>query len=180
MGSPFASLTISDRIPFPFDEGQWIRVRKLTGRECERAQEAHREGLVDGSLRLWAATFRRALEKGASDPEVLQAIRDPLTGYDRYALVRAGLVEWSYPRLKPTAAVPAVKNPDGSTTPAVEPYDPIEDLDDEALDFIATEVLRLTKPALFHTTQEEAEAEKKTPDAVSSIAGERAGLVATI
>jgi hypothetical protein len=180
MGSPFASLTVSDRIPLPFDDGQWIRVRKLTGRECERAQEAHRDGLVDGSLRLWAVTFRRALEQGASDPEVLRAIRDPLTGYDRFALVRDGLVEWSYPLRQPIPASPAVKNADGSITPAVEAYDPIEDLDDEAVDFIATEVLRLTKPGLFHATEAEAEAEKKTPDAVSSIAGARAGLVATV
>lgn len=160
MGSPFASRIVSDRIPLPFDEGQWIQVRKLTGRECEQAQEAHRGSL--GSSRLWAATFRRALEKGASDPEVLQAIRDPLTGYDRYALVRSGLKAWSYPE--------AITKEGGA----------IDDLDDEAVDFIATEVLRLTKPALFHATPAEAEAEKKTVDRISSVAGERAELVAAV
>jgi hypothetical protein len=150
MSSPFASLTVSDRIPLPFDEGQWIQVRKLTGRECERAQEAHRGNLTTSSPRSWAATFRRMLEQGKSDPEVLQAIRDPLTGYDRFTLIRCGLVRWSYPH---------------SLTPPLTPgagTDYVDDLDDEAVDFIATEVLRVTKPALFHATEEDAAVEKKT------------------
>lgn len=159
VSSPFASLTVSDRIPLPFDEGQWMQVRKLTGRECERAQEAHRGDLATSSPRSWAATFRRALEQGANDPAVLQAIRDPLTGYDRFSLVRFGLIAWSYPVLHPVKASPAR---DGDTTTAVAAYDPIEDLDDEAIDFIATEVLRRTKPGLFHATEEDAGAEKKT------------------
>jgi len=37
----------------------------------------------------------------------------------------------------------------------------LEDLDDEAVDFIATEVLRLTKPGLFHATEDDAEAAQK-------------------
>lgn len=161
--SIFASETTSDRIPIPFDPPHWIQVRKLTGRETERAQEAHRDTLATGSARSWATTFRRMLEKGAKDPEVLKVIRDPLTGYDRYALVRSGLVAWSYPRsLKPIGAIPAVLKDGQIVTPAVEASDAIEDLDDEAVDFIATEVLRLTKPHLFYATAEDADAEKKS------------------
>jgi hypothetical protein len=171
MSSPFASLTVSDRIPLPFDDGQWIQVRKLTGRECERAQEAHRGSLATSNPRSWAATFRRALEKGATDPEVLQALRDPLTGYDRFVLVRSGLVAWSYPQaLTPVPATPATKHKDGSTTPAIAAADAIEDLDDEAVDFIATEVLRLTKPALFHATEEDARTAEREVDPAPSIA----------
>lgn len=129
MGSPFASLTVSEPIPLPFDAGQWIRVRKLTGREHEQAQAAHRGAFAAGSARAWAVTFRRALEKGATDPDVLKALADPLTGYDRHAVALAGLVAWSYDR-----AVDA---------------DAIEDLDDEALEFIAREVLQRTKPGMF-------------------------------
>jgi hypothetical protein len=166
MGSPFASHTQST-VPLPCDPPHTITIRKLTGREIEQAQEAHRSNL--GSPRSWAATFRRMLEKGsATDPDVLQAIRDPLTGYDRYALVRAGLVAWSYPQaLKFTPS----DKVDGKV-------DAIEDLDDEALDFIATEVLRLTKPQLFMTSAEDAEVEKKTADDPASIVGrERAATV---
>lgn len=156
--NPFASLTVSDPIPLPFDEGQWIQVRRLTGREITRAQEAHRDTLATGDPRLWAASFKRMLATGgATDPEVMQAITDPLTGYDRYALVRAGLVAWSYPQVitvRPVTA--AVKAADGAPS-----IDAIEDLDDDAVDFIATEVLRRTKPALFLTAEEDVQTAQK-------------------
>lgn len=152
--SIFASQTQSDPIPLPFDPPHWIVVRKLTGREITRAQEAHRNNLASGDPRLWAASFKRMLATGgATDPEVLEAIRDPLTGFDRYALVRDGLVAWSYPHaLHAAAPGPA------ATTKAL---DAIDDLDDEALDFFATEVLRRTKPGLFLATEEDAKAAQK-------------------
>lgn len=56
------------------------------------------------------------------------------------ALVRAGLKTWTV---------------DAPLTPET-----IDDLDGEALNHFATEIMRLTKPALFQTT-EEAEAEQK-------------------
>ena len=143
--SIFASQT-QKTIPIQFDPPNTVTVRKLTGREVEEAQEAHRSSIATGSARSWAATFRPMLEHGASDPDVLKVIADPLTGYDRYALVRSGLVAWSYPL--------PVKPADGAATGAVD------DLDDEAVDFIAREVLRITKPGLF-ATQEESEADRK-------------------
>lgn len=156
--SIFASQTQSDPIPIPFDPPHWIVVRQLTGREITRAQEAHRDNLASGDPRLWAASFKRMLATGgATDPEVMKAIRDPLTGYDRYSLVRSGLVAWSYPQsIKP---VPA-KEP-GGDMPVTTPTDAIEDLNDEAVDFFATEVLRRTKPGLFLVTEEDAKAAQK-------------------
>ena len=159
----FASQTVSDPIPVPFDPPHTVTVRKLTARECDAAAEAHRDGIASGSARAWPATFRRMLEKGANDPDVLKAIADPLTGYDRFALVRSGLTAWTYPQsITPVPAKAEVKakgNVPGS--PAVPASDAIEDLDDEAVDFIATEVLRLTKPHLFHATAEDAEVAQK-------------------
>jgi len=148
MASPFASLTTSDPIPLPADAGAWIKVRRLTGKEHDQAQESHRNEFASGRTNAWASVFRRALEKGASDPDVLKALRDPLTGYDRYVLVRKGLVSWSYP---------GVIN---KIEPPPDTYDAIRDLDDEAVDAIAREVLKLTKPALFQTPDEE-ETERK-------------------
>lgn len=157
MGSPFASLTKSDPVPLPFDQPNCIVVRKLTAREVEKAQASHRADFVIGRTRSWSEQFRRAMKEGAPDPLVLKAIADPLTGYDRYVVARAGLVSWTYPQsLTATPARPAVEAAgDVKAQPAVEAYDPIEDLDDEAVDFIATEVMRQTKPWLFQTAEQQ-------------------------
>ena len=141
--SIFASQT-SATVALPMDPPNTVTVRKLTGREVEAAQEAHRGSIASGSARSWAATFRRMLEKGASDPDVLKAVADPLLGYDRFVVVRDGLLSWAYPQ--PIKSL---------TTP-----DALEDLDDEAVDFIATEILRLTKPALFLTPEASEQARK--------------------
>lgn len=110
MASPFASLIVSDPIPLPFDAGQWVKVRKLTGREYDKVRSEPRDG-------------------------------DRWHGFDRYALVSLGLVEWSYER-------------------AIGP-DSINDLDDDAVDVIALEVLKLTKPWLFIKAAAEAEHDEK-------------------
>ncbi len=157
MGSPFASLSVSDPIPLPFDPSNTVTVRKLSARELESAAESHMRGVASGSLRQWPERFKRLVEKGeAPAKEVAAALRDPLTGFDRFTVVRIGLVSWSYPQsLTPIAAVAAK---DGQ--PAIEAYDPIEDLDDDALEFIATEIMRRTKPHLFLTAEEQETARK--------------------
>lgn len=158
--SIFASQTQSDPIPIPFDPPHTVTVRKLTGREIEAAQRGHATSVAEGDARTWSARFRRILEGSVSDRVAIeQAITDPLTGFDRFALL-VGVVAWSYPhplRHKPGRTVPA-------TTAAAQPpaIDPIDDLDDEAVDFFATEVLRRTKPALFLATPADADAEKKS------------------
>jgi len=163
MASPFASLTVSDPIPLPWDAQAWCKVRRLTARELDQAAESHRGQFASGNPRQWPGLLRRALEKGASDPEVLTAIRDPLLGYDRFSLVRSGLVAWSYP-------FPLQKTTTTATgTTAITIVDPIDDLDDEAIDFLAHAVLKLTKPGLY-LTPEQADEEKKREPAISTSA----------
>lgn len=156
MASPFASLVVSDPIPLPFDDGQWIKVRKLTGRQHSEAQAAHRVRFV-ASNEKWAGFFRASMAHGPSSEEAQRVLNDPLTGYDRHELVRLGLVAWSYPQsITPVTVTSTVEGePD-----RIE--DAIEDLDDDALDFIAREVLKLTKPGLFVEATEESEAQKKS------------------
>jgi hypothetical protein len=150
--SIFASQTQSDPIPLPFDPPHTVTVRKLTGRECDAARDAHATGLAAGGARQWATKFRRILEGSISDKvQIEQAIADPLTGYDRFALVRSGLVAWSYPQ--------AIKREQKTLGDPI--VDAIDDLDDEAVDFIATEVLRITKPGLFHVTEADAKVAQK-------------------
>ncbi len=165
--SIFASQT-QETFPIPWDPPHTVTVRKLTGKEVEAAQEAHHGSIATGRARSWATTFRRMLEKGASDPEVLKAIADPLTGYDRFAVIQAGLRAWTYPpRLMPPADL---KDLGVRATIAAEREQAIDDLDDEAADYIATVILKLTKPGLFHATEEDATAAQKETDAVPPIA----------
>jgi hypothetical protein len=163
MGSPFASHTQSDPIELPFDRPNWIVVRRLTGREIEAAATAHRGQLTSGSAWAWPSLIRLALEKGVSDPEVVAALADPLLGYDRYALVRTGLAAWSYPQSITPVTVKHEGQPD-------QIVDAVDDLVDEAVDFAARQVLRLTKPGLFLTTEAEVEAAQKKLPAAASVA----------
>ncbi len=157
MAAPFASLTTSAPIPLPFDPPHTVVVRGLSGRELEQVQDAHARSVALGRTRLWSQTFRTILEQGlVKASELSAALRDPLTGFDRFAVVRAGLVAWSYPQpITPVAAGPAVGD-----TPAVDAYDVLDDMTDELVEFIATEVLRRTKPALFLTDEEQEAARK--------------------
>jgi hypothetical protein len=157
MGSPFASLAKSDPIPLPFDPGHSIVVRALTGPEFEDVQRTHALGVLIGRARVWNENIRQILEKGlVQASELANALKDPLTGFDRLAMVRAGLVSWTYPQsIKPTPATPA----EGKQA-AVEAYDPIADLQDEPLEFVALEILKRTKPSLF-LTEDEQETERK-------------------
>ena len=153
MPSPFASTTTSDPIPLPFDAGQTITVRTLTGRQHEAAQQIHRAGFVAGND--WAAFFRRSAEFGPTSNEVKRILADPLTGYDRYELVRAGLAAWSYAHAIP----PYVNAEKHAKEVEADPLkkDVIDDLHDDAVDYIARAVLKRAKPLLFVETPKEAE-----------------------
>lgn len=157
MASPFASLTKSDPIPLPFDSAHSVVVRGLSGREVEGAQASHARGVAIGRTRIWNQNFKAILEQGlVKAAELSAALNDPLTGFDRFEVVRAGLVSWTYPQpIKATAAKAAVGD-----TAAVDAYDPIEDASDELVEFIAREVMRRTKPHLFQTADEAETARK--------------------
>jgi hypothetical protein len=136
MSSPFCSDPSNHKtIENPADPGQTAVIRKMTGIEDEAAQAAHNRAIIAGtSARGWSKAFQRLLTRGAagaSEDDARAIVADPLLGYDRVAVIHAGLVSWSYPK-----------------APKSEP-DPVLDLDDDALDWLAREVLRLTRPALF-------------------------------
>jgi hypothetical protein len=141
--SIFASET-TDTEPITFDPPHTFTFRKLTGREMEAAQEAHLRGFMERSTRGWASELRRLLEnvKQATDAKVRAAINDPLLGYDRFVIVKAGLLSWTYKNAKPTP-------------------EQIDDLDDDAVDLMARAILKLSKPSLFLTPPELEDAQKK-------------------
>jgi hypothetical protein len=134
----FASQTQETR-PVPFDPPQTVTIRKLTGAEVEDAQVQAIRGMVGGRTgRGFARHIQRLLQGTATEPDAAQAATDPLAGFDRLVVVRGGLLAWTYP----------------------QPLTAVTDLDDEALDFLAGAILRLTKPALFQTEAERDEARK--------------------
>ncbi len=146
MGSPFASRHTTT-VSLPTDPTESITIRKLAGGVLERAQAVHLADTVAGrSPRGWAGIFQRALEAGiATNADALKLLQDPLSGYDRYTLVKGGVTAWTYQdegKPKPVSA------------------ETVADLDDEAMEFLAVAIMKLTKPALFMTA-EEAEADQK-------------------
>jgi hypothetical protein len=135
--SIFASRT-QQTITLPFDdertltgEPHTVTIQKLAGRQLEKAKEASLATSIEGLKRLGGPAFQQEL--GAlGDPAqtaalVAAAQADPLNGYDRYVVLQRGIVAWTY-------EVPL--------TPAA-----IEDLSDEALEFLARAILALTLPA---------------------------------
>jgi hypothetical protein len=133
----------------PFESGVTFTIQKLNGAAVEQAQAKHMASFVVGrNPRGWAGIFHEKLQQGtATNEDALKLIRDPLAGYDRLTVAKLGLVAWSY-------VDEASKEPLPITSRTVE------DLDDETLEHVATEILRLTKPRLFETVKEAETARK--------------------
>lgn len=142
MGSPFATAHQTD-VPILSDPPHVVTIRRLTGREFEQAEAEHLRALIAGHpARGWSRRFQAALTKGvASNDEAAKLLSDPLNGFDRITLVKAGVVRWDYPdRPLPEA---------------------VEDLDDDTLELLALAVMQLTKPAWFQTEAQREVAEKE-------------------
>jgi hypothetical protein len=138
--SIFASHT-TDTFPIPFDAPHTVTIQKLAGRDVDDAQLAHMTGVVSGRGRNWATRFLELARRGqATDADARKVLDDPLSGYDRITLVARGVKAWTY------------TNADGTPTPIT--LQAVEDLVDEALEFFARAVLKLTKPALFQSADE--------------------------
>jgi hypothetical protein len=143
--SIFASQT-RQRVPLPFDVPHTVTLQKLSGKDLDAAQFEHMAGIQTGHGRNWAQRFLRLAAAGlASQADAQKVLDDPLSGYDRLALAKAGVKAWTYE--------------DGGTPKPVTDA-AIEDLEDEALEFIARTVLQLTKPALFQSKDEREAARK--------------------
>lgn len=135
----FASHT-TKTLPIPFNPPHTVTIHKLSGRAIDAAQFAHMTGVATGRGRNWATTFvRRAAAGVATNADAEKVLADPLSGYDRLTLCKEGITSWTCEHQgKPVPVSP----------------DTIDDLEDEALEWFATQVLQLTKPHLFQTDEE--------------------------
>ena len=138
MGSPFASHH-TQIVTMP--DGHTVTIHKVSGKDLDAAQYEHMTGIATGRGRNWATNFMSLAASGkATYADAEKVLRDPLAGFDRLSLVKAGVSAWSY-SINSEKPVPV-----GSAA--------IDDLDDETLELLATAVLKLTKPGLFQTAAE--------------------------
>lgn len=161
--SVFASRT-TKTIEIPFDPPHTVTIQKLSGRHLVRAHETFFNELVAGVQARGGARVQKELQDlWATDKDdtkkAIEAVQaDPLNGYDKYALLYGGIKSWSYP--ESLERVPVQELNEAGQLVTVMRIPAIDDLDDEAVAFFATEIMRLTKPSLFQT-EEEAKAEQK-------------------
>lgn len=137
MASPFASQT-TEIVPMP--DGHTVAIHKISGTAYETAQFDHMVGIATGRGRNWATNFVKLAAVGqATVADAARVLSDPLSGFDRLSLVKAGVSAWSY-------------HQDDTAKPVTAAA--LEDLDDETLELLATAILKLTKPGLFLTDEE--------------------------
>jgi hypothetical protein len=163
MSSPFAS-RITTTIPVEFDLPHEVTIQKLAARHLERARKTFFSEMVQEIQSRGGAAVQKDVEQlFGRDPKQEEAAQaearekakaDPLNGLNLYWIVASGVKAWTYPEsLRPEP----VLLEDGTTAPRIMA---ILDLDEDALRWFATEVMRVTKPAAFRTVEEQ-EADRK-------------------
>jgi hypothetical protein len=128
--SIFASRT-QRVVEIPFDAPHTVTIQKLAGRQVEKAREANQFASADRLKGMGGAAFQRELgqlgDPVATAALVAKAQADPLNTYDRATVLQKGIKAWTY---------------EEAVTPET-----IDDLSDEAADFLARAILELTLPA---------------------------------
>lgn len=136
---------VTEAIALP--SGLTATIAKLTPRALHEAQKAQQKRSMADLLEMGGAEFQKTLNElqAVAKPkdegdETPAPTPDPMQGYDRETLVLKGVKSWS-----DEAPITA---------------ETVADLDEEHLDGLARAVLKLSRPALFQTTEQAAAAEK--------------------
>lgn len=171
--SIFASDT-TKTLDVPFALPHTVTLQKLSGKHLIKAATAHLNTTISDVVARGGAKAQKEMseffkpDQAAVAEEVAKIQADPLAGYDKYSLMYSGIKTWTFPN-KPLTLVPVQeKNADGRDVTVMR-IPAIDDLSDEAVEFFAREVMKLTKPELF-LTEEEAKATEKETDAASPVA----------
>lgn len=126
-------------------DGTEVTIRQLTGRQLERARQAHLVKTLE-MVRSQASMLKEleslvpAANQAAAGSGSASTPVDPMASVDKPTVVLAGVVAWS-------ADVPVSDEAVG-------------DLSEDAVDVLATAIMRLTKPSLFLSADAQ-EAEEK-------------------
>lgn len=132
---------VTKTIEIPHDPGQTVTIRKLAPRHLEQASRASQLKSIADLKEIGGPAFLKELQT-LSDTVLKEAkVADPTLTFDKIVLLEKAVVDWSY---------------DAARTAEV-----FADLDEQTLNLLATEVLKLSKPSLFQTTEESEDAKKK-------------------
>jgi len=142
--------------PRPDGTPHEVTIQKLAGRHLRKADEERDFALNEYVDKMGGDAYRErvaaqhaklaAERKASGEPAV---IGDPVHAFDQLTLVKSGATAWTFVDLE-----------DGTPIPVTDAE--VDELDAERLEFIAREVLRFTKPALFLDFDKREDAKKKT------------------
>ena len=122
--SIFASY-VTRTVPLPFDEPHTVTIQKLSG----KALQAARQASIAASMQLVQAMGGAVIGRELAEvpPEAVAAAQaDPMRQYDRPTVLAKGVKAWTYSE---------------AVTPAT-----LDDLDEQAADFVCRAILDLTLP----------------------------------
>lgn len=123
-------------LPVPHDEGQSITIRKLAPRHLEAAAKESQRQSINDVKEAGGAKLVGEITREFKDPDKAKDLadavkRDPLMTFDRVTLISKAVTAWSYEQALT--------------------LDVFEELDEETQQWLATEILKLSKPTLYET-----------------------------
>jgi len=127
--SIFASY-VTRIVPLPFDEPHEVTIQKLSGKHLAAARQASVAASMEFVRTMGGAAFGQELTAALSSAHAAEqaaAVQaDPVRRYDRATVLAKGVKAWTYTE---------------PITPAT-----LDDLDEQAADYLAREILALTLP----------------------------------
>lgn len=79
------------RVDIPHEPGQWLEIRRLSWRELDRASDAETETQL-ARIKAMGGDVFAAIQRQAGE----QKEKPKAASYDRAAVLRKGIVRWSY------------------------------------------------------------------------------------
>lgn len=136
--SVFAKLRTATLNQVPGAPDAFVEIHGLSPRSLQLAAQEHQRQAMAAFKE--AKAMSAAVDFDAVDPEAVKAYqtqmaKNPLLSYDAATLIEKGVTAWSF-ELPPTP-------------------ESIEELDEDVRDYIADQILRLSKPSLYRTDEEQ-------------------------
>lgn len=128
---------------------QSVTIRKLAPKHLDAAQRRSQQSSMAALREMGGSEFLRELQSltATSEKDAAPVVEaDPLSGYDRVALIVSGVKSWTF------------TDDDGKTVEVTDAT--VSDMDGEIQDWLAREILRLSRPVVFQSAEQRAAAQK--------------------